>query len=190
VRGQCFRILAVAVVLELGLQGARCEPAHAPSSETALQPCRQMLAQAYEEQESATLITAMFRGNSQGLKDILASAAADTAGACFVDVVLPWNGSPELLATAQALVSEAEASLQRSDLEASEQEGHAARRVFRVVDASEDDRFDTERRVASRGQQGLCEDVECVWRGYHVIMEDGIEYPEDYLDVARQVRRL
>ena len=66
-----------------------------------------------EDQETATLITAVHRGDTDGLRNILSAAAADS-GACFVDVVIAGDVSPNLVATAHALVQEVSRKVQGS----------------------------------------------------------------------------
>jgi hypothetical protein len=145
-----------------------------------------------EDQETATLITAVHRGDTEGLRNILSAAAADS-GACFVDVVIAGDVPPNLVATAHALVQEVSRKVQGSSTRASGK-GHAPSkggilRGFRVVDRAEYDEamgraeYDEAEEWKAGGLSG---GKGCVWQGYHVIMEDSINYPDEYLQHARQ----
>jgi len=147
------------------------------SRNAAQPPCEHMRGQL--QADEATLVTAIFRGDAAGLRDILAVAAADL-GPCFADVVLPLDAPDELVAAAHALVDEAALMLLEHGVS-----GTDTRKVaFRVVHTSRDSGLDT---GASGKRSGTAGGSGCVWAGYHVIMEDCVQYPDEYLNVARQV---
>ena len=133
-------------------------------------PCEHMHGQL--EADEATPVTAIFWGDAAGLRDIL--------GSCFADVVLPLDAPDELVAAAHALVDEAALMLLEHGVS-----GTDTRKVaFRVVHTSRDSGLDT---GASGKRSGTAGGSGCVWAGYHVIMEDCVQYPDEYLNVARQV---
>jgi len=147
------------------------------SRNAAQPPCEHMRGQL--QADEATLVTAIFRGDAAGLRDILAVAAADL-GPCFADVVFPLDSPDELVAAAHALVDEAKLMLPEPGVLGTNKRTAA----FRVVHTSRDSGPDTSgrgRRSSTEGRSG------CVWAGYHVIMEDCVQYPDEYLNFARQV---
>ena len=135
---------------------------------TAHLPCARMPP---KEQDAATIISAMFRGNDEGLRDIFATAAADS-GACFVDVVLPRDAPPAFEVSARSLVDEAAALLVPAA---------PGVRGIRIAPHSSDHDDVLAGAAMTWGRRGQ----RCEWQGYHIIMEDGIRYPDDYLEVAR-----
>lgn len=169
-RGRQFWSLLLIVTVR-ALQGAphpeRCE----------------LLSQLHEEYgDTTTLVTALFRGDSEGLLAILSAAASDP-GPCLVDVVLPCNAPAELAEIAHAEVDKAAYALLSTGTLPAGTAGKLNERVFRVVEGDAEDDICTGARSEWERRFG---GAKCQWTGYHIIMEDGIEYPDDYLVVARQ----
>ena len=165
-------VLVLCVYLGGWLQGADGGDAGGARD---MAPCERMRALPRREDEGdATLITAIFRGSSEGLRAILAAAAGDPS-ACFVDVVVARDVPAETAAVAQALVDEMVPSPADQSAAGGHRDGPLHGFRVRVVDGAEGQGMGG----AEQGGAG------CRWAGYHVIMEDGIAYPEGYLDAVR-----